>query len=145
VDFFDKLKKKAKEHIAANLPGGGQAVAHSDEEEEKVWPDVDIILAYWEPDGFYYPAEAHIPSLEEGETDVHFLDGQVGRLSGEQCMFFGDAVVQMRFQGDWQKRGLYYNCVIEDWSDDVKQFFLLYEDGHQEWVHISQLRASFNQ
>jgi len=107
-------------------------------------PALGMVFAHWEADGFYYPAEADKPSLDDGFVEVEFMDGQTDRLRSGQYISMDEAFDKMRFQGDWKNGGLYYDCELNDANDDYSLFDVTYvEDGVKETIKLSQLRAYF--
>jgi len=107
-------------------------------------PALGMVFAHWEADGFYYPAEADKPSLDDGFVEVEFMDGQTDRLRSGQYIGMDEAFDKMRFQGDWKNGGVYYDCELNDANDDYSLFDVTYlEDGVKETIKLSQLRAYF--
>ena len=100
-----------------------------------------IVFAYWEADGYYYPATAG--DARDGFSEVSFMDGQSAEVKDDQLEGVAAAMENMGFQADWKKGGSYYDCRIVATSDDLTEFTVLYEDGTKEQVGLSQLRAHF--
>jgi hypothetical protein len=121
-----------------------QIFTHPDAEafHEMMNPASGIVFAYWEADRYYYPAEAGKPN-ESGLIEVAFMDGQSAVLNSRQCVKFGEAVENMKFQANWQNGGAYYPCSITAISDDFTEVAVHYEDGADEQINISQLRAIY--
>lgn len=98
------------------------------------------VFAYWEADGFWYPAE--VEEVDGEQVHVHFLDddarkwlpiGQVGRYEVD----VGDAV-----EANWQNGGKYYPGTIADRDGD--RYYVQYDDGDEERVDVRQLRVSLH-
>jgi hypothetical protein len=102
----------------------------------------NIVFAFWESDGFFYPAK--IGNQKNGFAEASFLDGQSAMVKNDQFVKVADAFKNMCFQADWKKGGEYYGCKITSVNDDYSKFSVLYDDGAKEQVGLSQLRAYYS-
>ena len=101
----------------------------------------NMIFAFWESDGFYYPAE--IGNNKGDFAEVSFLDGQSAKVKSDQFVNVADAFKNMHFQANWENKGEYFGCKITSVNDDYTKFSVHYDDGAKEQIGLSQLRAYY--
>ena len=127
---------------AAALVDSAKARTHSVTKPEDRLPDdydTDYVFAYRPEDGFFYPAK--ITSGEGGAVTVLFLDGKRRQASFDELVRFG-AMMTMRVESDWERRGDYHPCKL--YRKDGDRLEVVYDaDGVTEDVAMGQLRLRY--
>jgi hypothetical protein len=96
----------------------------------------DYVFAYWQPDGYYYPAD--VTSKNENTVRLLYCDGHSRTADISEIISF-DSVHTMRLECNWENKGQYYPCVLRVRDDD--RFEVVYDqDGVVEIIEVSQLR-----
>jgi Tumour suppressor p53-binding protein-1 Tudor/Agenet domain len=104
---------------------------------EDVWSVDDRVFAYYEDDGYWYPAT--ITAVNEDEVEITYDDGSAETTTpdylDELDVAVGDPVESL-----WAADGLYHESQIVDISGDRIQ--VEYDDGSLEWTDIGHLRVA---
>jgi hypothetical protein len=104
---------------------------------EDVWTVDDRVFAFFEDDGYWYPAT--ITDINDDEVEISYDDGSTETTTADYLdeleLSVGDAVESL-----WASDGLFYESQIVDINGDRIQ--VEYEDGSKEWTDISHLRVA---
>ncbi len=101
------------------------------------WHVGDRLFAYWEADGYWYPAT--IIGIDGDDIEIRYDDGNEEKTSAEyveDLEVSEDDVVEARSAQD----NAYYEAVVTTIEGDRLQ--VTYEDGSTEWTSLGQLRVA---
>ncbi len=101
------------------------------------WQVDDGVFAYWEDDGYWYPAT--IIEIDGDEITIEYDSGEEEITNGDYLIDLyvevGDEVESL-----WEKDDKYYAAtVLEVRDEDV---LVKYEDGSTEWSNYERLRLA---
>jgi len=95
------------------------------------------VFALWSLDGFYYPGV--IVGVQSSQANVLFNDGFAAWVDLSEIVEPDYALNNLQLQGNWQQLGAYYPC--RPVGQLGESLHVLYEDGGEETIALSQLRV----
>jgi len=100
----------------------------------ETWEVGDAVLAYWEDDGYFYPAK--ITDIDDEGIHVRYEDG-TEEVSDSDYLEYLEVMVGegVECQAD---DGLYYEAEVVAVDGDKVQ--VQYEDESTEWAQVSRIR-----
>lgn len=103
----------------------------------ETWKVNDHVFAYWEDEGYWYPAI--ITGINGEDIDVRFDGYEEEATLGADYLDELSVEIDEEVESWWENDESYYSARITDIKGE--QIQVEYEDGSSEWTDISNLRV----
>jgi len=100
------------------------------------WNVGDWVFAYWEEDGYWYPAE--ITSINAESYEVKYDDGTTEWIESDSLAEYSTEAGEEGAEAYYESDDTYYEVTILEVNEE--QVKVQYEDETVEWTDLSNLR-----